>query len=169
MAAFAAVALLASPAFADVPAEKRVALVIGNGAYENAPKLDNAVFDARAVADAFRKLGFQVVDGYDLNIAEMRAKVSEFAADLPDAKSAVIYYAGHGISVDEENYLIPTDIVLKSPTDLDLGSISVSLILRQMKREDRVNVVILDACRDNPFAAALARKPRRGRSSARGA
>ena len=149
-------ALLAWPAFADVPDDKRVALVIGNGAYENAPKLDNAAFDAKAVADAFRKLGFEVVDGYDLGIAEMRAKVSEFAAALPDAKSAVIYYAGHGISVDEENYLIPTDIVLKNPTDLDLGSISVLLLLKQMKREERVNIVVLDACRDNPFASALA-------------
>jgi len=162
------VVLLASPAFADIPAEKRVALVIGNGAYESAPKLDNAVFDAKAVADAFRKLGFEVVDGYDLNIAEMRAKVSEFAAALPDARSAVIYYAGHGISVDEENYLIPTDIVLKSPTDLDLGSISVALVLRQMKREDRVNVVILDACRDNPFASALAKAKTRAIVGERG-
>ena len=139
------------------PSEKRVALVIGNGAYANAVRLDNAVFDARAVADAFRKLGFQVVDGYDLDIDHMRTKVSEFSAALSDSKSAVIYYAGHGISVDEENYLIPTNIVLKSPTDLDLNAISVSLLLKQMKRDDRVNIVILDACRDNPFAAELAK------------
>ncbi len=157
LCALAAVALLHSPAVAGVQAEKRVALVIGNGAYQNAPSLDNAVLDARAVADAFRKLGFKVVDGYDLDIAGMRAKVAEFSADLPSAKSAVVYYAGHGISVDEENYLIPTDIVLKSPTDLDLGAISVSLVLKQMKREGRVNVAILDACRDNPFAEALAK------------
>ena len=143
------------------PSEKRVALVIGNGAYQNAVRLDNAVFDARAVADAFRKLGFEVVDGYDLDIDQMRAKVSEFSAALSDSKSAVIYYAGHGVSVDEENYLIPTDIVLKGPTDLDLNAISVSLLLKQMKREDRVNIVILDACRDNPFAAALARQKTR--------
>jgi uncharacterized caspase-like protein len=139
------------------PNDKRIALVIGNGAYQNAVRLDNAVFDARAVAESFRKLGFQVVDGYDLDIDQMRAKVSEFSAALSDSKSAVIYYAGHGIAVDEENYLIPTDIVLKSPTDLDLNAISVSLLLKQMKRDDRVNIVILDACRDNPFAATLAR------------
>src|ERR1700729_3425 len=139
------------------PNDKRVALVIGNGAYQSAVRLDNAVFDARAVADAFRNLGFEVVDGYDLDIDHMRAKVSEFAAALSDSRSAVIYYAGHGIAVDEENYLIPTDIVLKSPTDLDLNAISVSLLLKQMKRDDRVNIVILDACRDNPFAATLAR------------
>ena len=153
-----AIAWAATPSSAAMqPTEKRVALVIGNGAYQSAIRLDNAVFDARAVAESFRKLGFQVVDGYDLDIDQMRAKVSEFSAALSDSKSAVIYYAGHGIAVDEENYLIPTDIVLKSPTDLDLNAISVSLLLKQMKRDDRVNIVILDACRDNPFAATLAR------------
>ena len=153
-----ALGLAASVSLAVVsPSEKRVALVIGNDAYENAVSLDNAVFDARAVADAFRKLGFQVVDGYDLDIDNMRAKVSQFSAALSDSRSAVIYYAGHGISVDEENYLIPTDIALKSPTDLDLNAISVSLLLKQMKRDDRVNIVILDACRENPFAAELAK------------
>jgi uncharacterized caspase-like protein len=160
MAALAAIVVCfaASVSLAEVsPSEKRVALVIGNGAYLNAVRLDNAVFDARAVADAFRKLGFQVVDGYDLDIDQMRAKVSEFSGALSDSKSAVIYYAGHGISVDEENYIIPTDIVLKSPTDLDLNAISVSLLLKQMKRDDRVNIVILDACRDNPFTAELAK------------
>jgi uncharacterized caspase-like protein len=153
-----AIPLVISPSSAAVQlTDKRVALVIGNGAYQNAVRLDNAVFDARAVADSFRKLGFQVVDGYDLNIDQMRSKVSEFSAALSDSKSAVIYYAGHGISVDDENYLIPTDITLRSPTDLDLNAISVSLLLKQMKRDDRVNIVILDACRDNPFAASLAR------------
>ena len=166
--ALAGVAFLLSPAVADIQTENRVALVIGNGAYQNAPRLDNAVLDASAVADAFRKLGFEVVDGYDLDIAGMRAKVAEFSGDLPGAKSAVVYYAGHGISVDEENYLLPTDIVLRSPTDLDLGAISLSLVLKQMKREDRVNVVILDACRDNPFAEALARSKTRSIVGERG-
>ena len=164
LAVLAAIAFgfAASASLAGVSVDqKRVALVIGNGAYRNAVRLDNAVFDARAVADGFRKLGFQVVDGYDLDIDEMREKVSEFSAALAGAQSAVIYYAGHGVSVDEENYLIPTDIVLKSPTDLDLNAISVSLLLKEMKREDRVNIVILDACRDNPFAAALARQKTR--------
>jgi peptidoglycan hydrolase-like protein with peptidoglycan-binding domain len=170
-AALAAIALgfAASVSLAAVsPSEKRVALVIGNGAYRNAVHLDNAAFDARAVADAFRKLGFQVVDGYDLDIDQMRSKVSEFSAALSDSKSAVIYYAGHGISVDEENYLVPTDIVLKSPTDLDLNAISVSLLLKQMKRDDRVNIIILDACRDNPFAAALAKQKTRALVAERG-
>jgi uncharacterized caspase-like protein len=166
--ALAGAAMLLSPAVADVQAERSVALVIGNGAYQNAPRLDNAVLDASAVAEAFRKLGFEVVDGYDLDITAMRTRVAEFSAKLPGARSAVIYYAGHGISVDEENYLIPTDIVLRSPTDLDLGAISLSLVLKQMKREDHVNVVILDACRDNPFAEALARSKTRSIVGERG-
>ncbi len=163
-----AVVFLTWPACADGAQGKRVALVIGNGAYENAPRLDNPAPDARAVADAFRKLGFEVIDGYDVDAAHMRAKVSEFSSALPDASSAVIYYAGHGISVDEENYLIPTDIVLKSPTDLDLGAISVSLLLKQMKREERVNIIILDACRDNPFAQELAKHKTRAVVGERG-
>jgi uncharacterized caspase-like protein len=167
-AALAGITLLAGLAFAGAPEGKRVALVIGNGAYENTVRLDNPLPDARAVAGAFRKLGFEVIDGYDLDAAHMRAKVSAFSSALPDASSAVIYYAGHGVSVDEENYLIPTDIVLKSPTDLDLGAISVSLLLKQMKREERVNIVILDACRDNPFAQELAKHKTRAVIGERG-
>jgi Caspase domain/Putative peptidoglycan binding domain len=149
-----AVVVLPRAAAADV--EKRVALVIGNGDYKTAPHLDNPSIDAKAVAASLKRLGFQVIEGYDMPIAQMRGSVAEFSAALPDAKAAVVYYAGHGVSVDEENYILPTDIVLKNPTDLDLGAISISLILKQMKREERVNVVILDACRDNPFAADLA-------------
>jgi uncharacterized caspase-like protein/peptidoglycan hydrolase-like protein with peptidoglycan-binding domain len=149
--------LLALPAPAEAKADKRVALVIGNGAYKTAPQLANPPLDARAVAASLKRLGFQVIEGYDLTMAQMRGTVAEFAAALPDSKAAIVYYAGHGVSVDEENYILPTDIVLRSPTDLDFGAISVSLILKQMKREERVSVVILDACRDNPFAADLAR------------
>ena len=143
------------PAAADV--EKRVALVIGNGAYKVAQALPNPPVDAKAVAAAFRRLGFEVIDGYDLTITQMRQKIAEFSSAISDSKAAVVYYAGHGVSVDEENYLLPVDLALKSPTDLDLNAISLSLVLKQMKREEKVNVVILDACRDNPFAAELAR------------
>ncbi len=167
-AALVGVAFLVGSTYSAAPEGKRVALVIGNGAYENAPRLDNAALDARAVANSFRKLGFQVIDGYDVDASRMRAKISELSAALPDAGSAVIYYAGHGVSVDEENYLLPTDIVLKSPTDLDLGAISVTLLLKQMKREERVNIVILDACRDNPFAVELAKHKTRAVIGERG-
>jgi len=143
------------PAAADL--ERRVALVIGNGAYKIAPALPNPTVDAKAVAATLRRLGFEVIDGYDLTISQMRAKLADFAAAIPESQAAIVYYAGHGVSVDEENYLLPTDLALKNPSDLDLGAISLSLVLKQMKREERVSVIILDACRDNPFAAELAR------------
>ncbi len=146
---------LASPG--EAATGKRVALVIGNGDYKFAPQLDNPVPDAKAVAAAFKRLGFQVIEGYDLSIAQMRSTLSNFTAALPDSEAAVVYYAGHGVFVDDENYLLPTDIALKAPSDLDLNAIGVSLVLRQMRREERANVVILDACRNNPFAEQLAR------------
>jgi uncharacterized caspase-like protein/peptidoglycan hydrolase-like protein with peptidoglycan-binding domain len=151
----ASVVIVNFPRTAAADVDKRVALVIGNGDYKTAPHLENPPIDARAVAASLKRLGFQVIEGYDLSIAQMRSEVAEFSAALPDAKAAVVYYAGHGVSVDDENFILPTDIVLKNPTDLDLGAISISLILKQMKREERVNVVILDACRDNPFVADL--------------
>jgi uncharacterized caspase-like protein len=143
------------PAKADL--DKRVALVIGNGAYAAAPRLDNPVNDAKAVSAALKRLGFAVVEGYDLGGSDMHAKIGEFSAALPDAKAALVYYAGHGVSVDEDNFLLPTDIVLKGPADLDLNAVNLSLVLKLMKRQDAINVIILDACRDNPFAADLAR------------
>ena len=160
--------LIAPLANARAEVEKRVALVIGNGDYAYAPKLDNPSGDARAFAASLRRLGFQVTEGYDLTSAQMRLATAQFAASLRDARAALVYYAGHGVSLDEENYLLPVDIQLKTPADLDLDAISVSLILRQMRREERVNVVILDACRDNPFAAELAHAKTRAVVAERG-
>jgi len=140
---------------AAAKAERRVALVIGNAAYTVAPALTNPTNDAKAVAKTLERLGFEVIDGYDLTIRQMRAKIAEFSSAIPGSQAAIVYFAGHGVSVDEENYLLPTDLALKSPTDLDLHAISLSLVLKQMKRDERINVVILDACRDNPFATEL--------------
>ena len=154
-AALVALGLTIAPAAAEL--EKRVALVVGNGAYKTAPHLDNPVNDAKGVSAALKRLGFSVVEGYDLGTAEMHARIGEFSAALPDAKAALVYYAGHGVSVDEDNFLLPTDIVLKGPADLDLNAVNLSLLLKLMKRQETINVVILDACRDNPFAAELAR------------
>ena len=169
LATFAAVALalsfaLPSRAAATPDAGRRVAFVVGNGAYKVAPALENPGIDAHAVAASLKRLGFEVIEGYDLDLSAMRAKVSEFSAALPDAKAALIYYAGHGVSVDEENYLLPTDINLKNPSDLDLNAIGLSVMLKMMRRQETVNVVILDACRDNPFAAELAASSRKTRS-----
>jgi uncharacterized caspase-like protein len=151
-----ALTLLLGLAPSQAAPERRVALVIGNGAYKSAPALDNPTTDARGVSTALKRIGFEVIEGYDLGFSEMRAKLAEFAAALPDSRAALVYYAGHGVSVEEENFLLPVDIALKSVTDLDINAINIDLILRQMRREERVNVVILDACRDNPFAKELA-------------
>jgi uncharacterized caspase-like protein len=158
-------ALLARPAAAD---DARVALIIGNAAYKVAPQLTNSVFDAKAVAASFKELGFKVFEGYDLSADQMRSVVSQFSAALSGSGGAVVYYAGHGVSFDGENYLLPVDINLKTPTDLDLNAISVTQLLRQMHREERANVVILDACRENPFAAQLTHEKYRGVMSERG-
>ena len=138
-------------------AERRVALVIGNGAYQSVPTLDNPLTDSKAMAAALKRIGFEVVEGYDLKLDGMRSLVGEYAAKLDGAKVAFVYYAGHGVAVAGENYLLPTDTVLKNEADLDFRTMNINLVLRQMQREDRVNVVVLDACRDNPFAAAMKR------------
>ncbi len=150
--------LLALPAQA-VP-ERRVALVIGNSAYTAVPRLANPQRDASAISAALKRLGFEVVEGYDLRMDEMTGIVREFAQKLDGAKAGVVYYAGHGIAVGDENYLIPVDASLKSEADLDFRAVNVQLILRQMQRDERVNVLILDACRDNPFTTQLAARSR---------
>ena len=146
---------LAPPARADV--DKRVALVIGNGAYVAAPKLTNPTDDAKAVAGSLKRLGFQVVEGYDLDGAAMHDKIGDFSDMLTGAKAALVYYAGHGVAFQDDNYLLPVDIVLKSPSDLDLKAVNLSTVLKLMKREDAIDIVILDACRNNPFAEELSR------------
>jgi uncharacterized caspase-like protein len=153
-----------SRAHAAAP-DRRVALVIGNGAYQNVPPLANPLSDAKAVSAALKRLGFEVIEGYDLKIDGMRTLVGEFAGKLDGAKAALVFYAGHGIAVGDENFLLPTDAVLKSEADLDFRTVNVNLVLRQMQREERVNVLILDACRDNPFAKELARSVGKTRST----
>ena len=150
---------------ADAAPDRRVALVIGNAAYQNVPPLANPLTDAKAVSASLKRLGFEVVEGYDLKIDGMRSLVGEFAAKLDGAKAALVFYAGHGIAVGDENFLLPTDAVLKNEADLDFRTVNVNLVLRQMQREERVNVLILDACRDNPFAKELARSVGKTRST----
>ena len=161
-AAFAA--LLVAPAEAAVN-ERRVALVIGNSEYAHVAPLENPLIDSKAVAASLKRLGFEVVEGYNLNMEAMRATVGEYAGRLDGAKVALVYYAGHGIAVGGDNYLIPTDAVLKTPADVDFRTLNINLVLRQMQREERVNVVILDACRDNPLAEELSRSAKGTRSA----
>ncbi len=153
-------AALATGQATAAPEERRVALVIGNGAYTSVPPLANPTRDARAMAAALKRLGFEVVEGYDLSMDAMRTTVRDFATSLDGAKAGLVFYAGHGIAVGDENYLLPVDAALKSEADLDFRAVNVHLILRQMQRDERVNIVILDACRDNPFTSQLASRSR---------
>src|SRR5262245_29091390 len=101
-------------------ADKRIALVIGNSAYQTVAKLPNPANDAAAMADMFRKAGFAVVDSRrDLGNAAMRRAIREFTLLARDADIAVVYYAGHGMEINRTNYLIPTDAVLERDIDVD--------------------------------------------------
>jgi uncharacterized caspase-like protein len=153
MAAVAA-SLWAQPLHA---ASDRVALVIGNGAYENAGQLANPANDAADVAQALRRIGFDVVEGRDLAKRDMEGRIREFGHKLDNASLALFFYAGHGLQVSGRNYLVPVDAKLDRPADLNFEAFDLNLVLQQMEADKRVNLVFLDACRDNPLARSLAR------------
>lgn len=148
---FLALLLLAAPAGA---AERRVAMVLGNAGYENLPRLQNPVNDARALAGRLTELGFEVVSGYDLGKAETQATLARFAKMVRGADMALFFYAGHGLQVSNRNYLLPVDAVLEDETSLDFEAVPLDFVLRQLSRETKVRLVFLDACRDNPLAAS---------------
>ncbi len=136
---------------------ERVALVIGNSAYANAPQLPNPRNDARAMAASLRALGFTVEEGVDLDTAGMYSAVRRFGALAESADVALVFYAGHGIQVDGTNYLLPTDVSLSRERDLNYEGVSLDLVMSEVAQTKRLGVVIIDACRDNPFAEQLAR------------
>ncbi|MEI3852078.1 MULTISPECIES: caspase family protein [Ensifer] len=138
-------------------AEKRVALVIGNSAYQHVAALPNPGNDAADMAAKLEGLGFEVVTGVDLDLSGVRRVLRDFVGRLDGADLALFYYAGHGLQVNGENYLAPIDAKLASHVDLDFEAVPMNLILSAMERSTRVNVVLLDACRDNPLAVNLAR------------
>ena len=146
--AAAAFLLVSGPAFA----EKRVALVLGNSAYQNVAPLANPVNDSARIASTLKDAGFDVVDSrHDLPAAETRRALRDFADRARDADIAVVYYAGHGIEVDGGNYLIPVDARLERDTDVYDEGLSLDRILIAIEPAKKLRLVILDACRDNPF------------------
>src|SRR6202047_2166430 len=145
----AALLLLCQPAHA----EKRVALVLGNSAYKNAPPLPNPVNDGAMIAATLKNAGFDVVDSRsDLPALEMRRALRDFSDRARDDEIAVIYYAGHGMEVDGPKYLIPVDAKLERDTDVYDEALSLDRILVAVEPAKQLRLVILDACRDNPFA-----------------
>jgi hypothetical protein len=158
LAALAAVALAGCLASQSAFAEKRIAFVVGNSNYQNVVALTNPANDAVAITEMFRKAAFDVVESRrDLKNAEMRRALRDFTEKARDADIAVIYYAGHGIEVDGTNYLVPVDAALERDTDAYDEAISLDRILQAIEPAKQLRLVILDACRDNPFAKNMKR------------
>ncbi len=133
--------------------EDRVALVIGNAAYSKLEALDNPVNDARLIGRTLEKAGFKVTLRENLDRGAMFAALKEFGARLNENTVAVLYYAGHALQMRDQNFMIPVDAEIRSEDEIAIHGMDLTYILGQMSRaKSRVNVVILDACRDNPFA-----------------
>lgn len=155
-------AVLAVVLAATVPAtlrgqgERRVALVIGNGAYQNVGPLRNTLNDARAMAQTLSGMGFQVLLREDRTEDQVKQDIREWGRMLDQNSVALFYYSGHGIQVKGENYVVPIDASIESEEEVEYGAVNVGLIMAQMERaRSRVNIVFLDACRNNPFARSF--------------
>jgi uncharacterized caspase-like protein len=143
---------------ASALAEKRVALVIGNSAYKNVARLNNPANDAATLTEMFKKAKFDIVESRtDLTSADMRRTLRDFADKARDADIAVVYYAGHGIEVDGTNYLIPVDAQLERDTDVYDETYALDRILVAIEPAKQLRLIILDACRDNPFTKTMKR------------
>ncbi|MCW5750293.1 MAG: caspase family protein [Alphaproteobacteria bacterium] len=143
--------LLASMAAVAGASERRVALVIGNAAYREAP-LRNPVNDARAIATALRNAGFEVLLHENVNRARFPEVVGQFGERLSEGATGLFYFAGHGLQVQGRNYLVPVDAAITSEQRVRLEAMDVEAVLDQMHAaRTRVSMVILDACRNNPF------------------
>jgi hypothetical protein len=145
-------------------AERRVALVFGESDYINSPRLANPTRDAAAVAKAFEKLGFtKVIFQENSNQAQMLRALSDFSALASSSDWAVIYFAGHGLEIAGENYLLPIDVNPSSAEQIPLQAVSLSQAIGAATAAKKLRLMIVDACRDNPFVGTVA-----GRSIGRG-
>ncbi len=154
----AGVLLFIAAALADALAapEKRVALVIGNGNYAHEGRLGNPANDARAVSEALRKVGFDRVDTVvDGDLKAMNSGLAAFARAAENASLALVYYSGHGMEVEGQNYLLPVDAKLADAADVDFEAVSLNLVVRAAERATNVRMVVLDACRNNPFVSRM--------------
>ena len=134
-----------------------MALVIGNAAYQNTTQLSNPTNDATDVVAVLKRLGFEVIEGNNLDKRSMERLIRQFGIQLSGADLALFFYAGHGLQVGGQNYLVPTDARLASEGDVDFEGIALALVMKQMEREAKTSLILLDACRDNPLARNLAR------------
>jgi Caspase domain len=151
---------------APVVAADRVALVIGNGTYVNADALRNPPNDARAMAKALSDIGFDVAFGQDLERTPMERLVRDFLRRAASANVAVLFYAGHALQIDGRNYLLPIDAKLETASDLNYETIKLDDILEGLNDPARANIILLDACRDNPLARSFVARLGASRSGA---
>lgn len=137
---------------ASALAEKRVALVIGNGSYQGLPVLKNPLNDANDMAAALKARDFEVISGSDLGLAGMRDLVARFARAARTADVALVYYAGHGFQLSQQNYLVPVDAKIRSRDDIAQQTLRLSTIISDLEAVPALKVIFLDACRNNPLA-----------------
>lgn len=139
----------------DLPSidnEKRIALVIGNGNYQNAGKLRNPINDANSMASELESLGFKVMKYNNLTLVDMKKAVDKFGRVLDNYNVSLFFYAGHGIQVNGNNYLLPIDAKINSKNDVEYNGIEAGRVLSKMEdAKCQTNIIILDACRNNPF------------------
>ncbi|KUM23256.1 hypothetical protein AU467_09935 [Mesorhizobium loti] len=146
----AALILVGFTAF-EAHADRRVAFVIGNSEYREIPPLKNPDRDARDVANMFRLAGFDVFVAKDLTKLQFEERFRNYLAAADGADVAVVYYSGHGFQIGGENFLIPVDASLKAPADIEVQAIKLDDVLEQLRSKSKIQVIILDACRNNPF------------------
>lgn len=142
-------------------AERRIALIIGNDAYDQVPRLDKAAADATAIAETLTAQGFETITTTDSSRRQMNRSISEFTGQLQAGDTAVLFFAGHGVEIDGENYLLPTDIVAPASGERDFiksESIALSALLDRVRATGaRTTIAIIDACRNNPFQSTTGR------------
>ncbi len=158
-----AVFLLATSLFAAASptfAADRVALVIGNGLYQNVPALPNPTRDANDISRALERLDFKITQLNNADAAEMRKAVVDFGRAAEGSEMAIVYYAGHGMEAGGENWLIPVNAELRADTDVEIEAVSLRSVTFQVSKARQLGLVILDACRNNPFAAKMQRSLR---------
>ena len=158
IAGILAVLFVLSPSTASAgDSERRIALVIGVSAYQNAPHLVTPINDARAIGDSLRRLKFDVIELYDPDFRDLNSGVRAFGIRAASADVAVVYYAGHGVQVDRENYLIPVDAKLERERDLLYEAMPLDRLLGEVSQASQIGIVLLDSCRTNPFIERVAR------------
>ena len=158
-ALFWAFLAMLAPMAADAGDGRRIALVIGNGAYQHVPSLPNPSRDARAISQSLGGLGFQVITAFDLSTADMTGVIRSFAKQSRSADIALFFYAGHAVQVDGRNYLLPVGSDIQEPRDLRYESVALDLITEELEASGAdLSMILLDACRDDPLSERFARQ-----------